>query len=344
VWRVGVFDLLHRRRRFVVAVLATSLAFAMSLLMSGWIHHLHNETTRITAQFDADQFVVASGGTGPFTTTRLLLASTVPAVATDPGVTRSSPFIQARDVLKNKDVNVLGVVAGGLGSPTIAHGREASAPGEVVTDSTLGYHLGDAISLGGQRSVVVGTSHNTTYYFGQPTVFMPLHDAQVRYLKGLPLVTAIAVQGHVEHPPDGTQTMDIGSVRRDLNRPQKSGTQTVAVFNTLMWLMAAGIVGTMVYLTALERSRDIAVFKAMGTSTRVLFADMAVQGLVLALVACVLGAVVERGLEKLIPLKIEVPAAAYLEILIVGIVVGLLAAYVGLRRAVHIDPALAFGR
>jgi ABC-type antimicrobial peptide transport system permease subunit len=86
------------------------------------------------------------------------------------------------------------------------------------------------------------------------------------------------------------------------------------------------------------------VLKAMGTSTRVLFADMAVQGLMLALIACIVGAFVELGLEPLIPLQIEVPTAAYLEVFVVGVVVGLVAASVGLRRAVHIDPALAFGR
>jgi putative ABC transport system permease protein len=111
-----------------------------------------------------------------------------------------------------------------------------------------------------------------------------------------------------------------------------------------MWLMAAGIVGTMVYLTALERSRDIAVFKAMGTSTGVLFGDMATQGLMLALIACAVGAVIEVLLEPLMPFMVEVPAAAYLQVAIVGVVVGLVAAFVGLRRAVHIDPALAFGR
>jgi putative ABC transport system permease protein len=239
---------------------------------------------------------------------------------------------------------VLAVDAGGLGAPVVAHGRQARGPGEAVADSTLGYHLGDVISLGGARSVIVGTSHNTTYYFGQPTVFIPLHDAQARYLKGLPLVTAIAVQGHVQNAPASTQAMDIAAVRADLNRPQKSSHQMVAVLNTLMWLMAAGIVGTMVYLTALERSRDIAVFKAMGTATRVLFGDMAVQGLMLALIACAVGAVIEVFLEPLMPFMVEVPSVAYLQVAIVGVVVGLVAAFVGLRRAVHIDPALAFGR
>ena len=138
--------------------------------------------------------------------------------------------------------------------------------------------------------------------------------------------------------------LDRAATHTDLNRPQKSSTQTVTIFNTLLWLMAAGIVATMVYLTALERSRDIAVFKAMGTSNGRLFGDMAVQGLVLALAACFVGAFVSLALAKVMPFGVETPGRAYVELAIVGVAVGLLAAFIGLRRAVHVDPALAFGR
>src|SRR5437870_11366876 len=118
MWRVGLFDLLHRRRRFVLAVIATSLAFGLSLLMAGTIKHLQNETDRIVALFKADQFVVADGGTGPFTTTRLLPASVAKQIAGSPGVERADAFVNARENLKGKDVNVLGIVSGGLGSTT----------------------------------------------------------------------------------------------------------------------------------------------------------------------------------------------------------------------------------
>ena len=339
-----MFDLVHRRRRFVLAVFATSIAFGLSLLMAGTIHHLHNETDRLVALFQADQFVVADGGTGPFTTTRLVPESVAAVVARRGGVERADAFLQARDTLKGKDVNVLGVVPSGLGAPAVTHGRGLRDTGDAVVDDTLGYHIGDRVLVGGARRTVVGTSHDTTYYFGQPTVFLPVHDVEKSFLHGQPLVSAIAVRGRVGTAPAGSRVLALDAVRRDLNRPQKSGNQTVQIFNTLLWLMAAGIVATMVYLTALERGRDIAVFKAMGTSNRTLFTDMAVQGLVLAIAACIVGALVSLGLERIMPFGVETPMSAYGVVLVVGVVVGLLAAVVGLRRAVHVDPALAFGR
>jgi putative ABC transport system permease protein len=344
MWRVGLFDLLHRRRRFVLAVLAASLAFGLSLLMAGTLKHLSNETNRIVGLFKADQFVVADGGTGPFTTTRLLPAAVAKEIASSPGVERADAFVNARETLKGKDVNVLGIVSGGLGSPNVYPGFPLNGPGQAIVDSTLGYGIGDTFRLGRSEYQVIGVSHDTTFYFGQPTVFLSVADAQKNFLAAQPYVTAIAVRGDLKKPPPGTQIMTDAQVRKDLNRPQKSGTQTVAIFNTLLWLMAAGIVATMVYLTALERSRDIAVLKAMGTSNRTLFGGMAVQGLALALAACVVGAIVSLALAPVMPFAVETPASAYLEVLVIGIVVGLVAALVGLRRAVHIDPALAFGR
>jgi putative ABC transport system permease protein len=344
MWRVGLFDLIHRRRRFVLAVLATSLAFGLSLLMAGTVAHLKNETGRIVSLFRADRFVVADGGTGPFTTTRLLRASIAADLMHEPGVERADAFVQARETLKGKDVNILGTTPGGLGAPPVKTGRPARASGEAVVDAVLGYHVGQHFRLGAHELTVVGTTTNTTYYFGQPTAFLPIADVQAQFLGGQPYVTAIAVRGTVAHAPPGTQVLDVAAVRRDLNRPQKSGTQTVAIFNTLLWLMAAGIVATMVYLTALERARDIAVLKAMGTPNRTLFSGMAVQGLALALAAVVVGALVSRALAPTMPFAVETPGFAYLEVLVVAIVVGLVAALVGLRRAVNIDPALAFGR
>jgi putative ABC transport system permease protein len=68
MWRVALRDLQWRRRRFVIAVLATSLVFGMTLLMTGFSGSLHNEGPRIVAAVGADAWLVADGAPGPFTT------------------------------------------------------------------------------------------------------------------------------------------------------------------------------------------------------------------------------------------------------------------------------------
>ena len=94
VWRLAVKDLLFRRRRFIASVLSTSIAFALALLLSGAEEHLRRESERIVALFQADQFVVAAGTAGPFSTARLVPAATADDLLADAGVTSADPFVQ----------------------------------------------------------------------------------------------------------------------------------------------------------------------------------------------------------------------------------------------------------
>jgi hypothetical protein len=65
MWRVAPRDLQWRRRRFVIAVLATSLVCGMTLPMAGADASLHNEGRRIVAALGADAWLVAGGASGP---------------------------------------------------------------------------------------------------------------------------------------------------------------------------------------------------------------------------------------------------------------------------------------
>jgi putative ABC transport system permease protein len=56
-----------------------------------------------------------------------------------------------------------------------------------------------------------------------------------------------------------------------------------------------------------------------------------------------LGGLLSLVLVPLFPMHVDVPMSAYLLLPVVGVVIGLLASAAGMRRAVTIDPALAFG-
>ena len=58
----------------------------------------------------------------------------------------------------------------------------------------------------------------------------------------------------------------------------------------LLWVVAALIVGSMIYVSALERTRDFAVFKAVGVPTRSILAGLILQAVIVAILAAALGA------------------------------------------------------
>jgi putative ABC transport system permease protein len=98
-----------------------------------------------------------------------------------------------------------------------------------------------------------------------------------------------------------------------------------------------------IYLSALERLRDFAVFKAIGVPTRNIAAGLAMQSIVVALLAALVGALLSMALGPLFPMQVIVSTGAYVALPVVAVVIGLVASASGLHRAVSVDPALAFG-
>jgi len=70
---------------------------------------------------------------------------------------------------------------------------------------------------------------------------------------------------------------------------------------------------------------------------------LAVQAVIVAVIAALLGALLSLVLAPIFPMKVVVPPSAFFLLPVIAIAVGLLASIAGLRRAVSVDPALAFG-
>jgi putative ABC transport system permease protein len=103
------------------------------------------------------------------------------------------------------------------------------------------------------------------------------------------------------------------------------------------------IIGSAVYLSALDRVRDFAVFKAMGAADRSVLSGLLAQSLLLCLLAYAFGTLLSFGLAPLLPIPSEVPSFAYVGLAIVATAVAGLSSVAGARRALSVDPALAFG-
>jgi putative ABC transport system permease protein len=346
MWRVALRDLQWRRRRFVIAVLAAALVFGMTLLMTGFSTSLHNEGRRIVAALGADAWLVAAGAPGPFTTSTPIQAVDADRVAGLPGVARADPLVILHSTIRRpavRDVNVIGARPGGLGTPPLAAGRAVARAGEVVADTELGLRLGDRLELGGRQLEVVGLAERVTWYFGTPTLFLALEDAQAVAFGGQPLAMAVLTEGVPGAAPPGLELVSNEQALADLERPLVRGTQSIDLISALLWLVAAGIIGSIVYLSVLERLRELAVFKAVGAGNRSLLAGLALQAVLLSATAAVLAVGIAKLLAPVFPFSVEIPALAFPRLVVTAMLVGLAASAVGLRRAVSVQPALAFG-
>jgi putative ABC transport system permease protein len=347
MWFISLRDLVYRRRRFVIAVVGTAAVFAMALVLAGMASGFTVEANRTLEGIGADAWVVPNGVAGPFTSFRTMPVALAQQVAQEPGVRQADPFIHLRQTVpqngKLMDVNVFGFVPGRLGSPPVKEGRTATGPGQIVVDSKLGYGVGDRVVVGRWPYRVVGVVDGMTLMGGFPNVYVTLHDAQTMGFAGQPVVTTVLTKGVPQQLPPGYVAVTNDAAREDSLRPLQSGISSISSSRTFLWVIAAIIIGAVVYLSTLERVRDFAVLKAVGASSRDLFLGLAAQSVVVALVSAALAAVLAQLLAPLFPLTIAIPWTAYALLPVVALVVGLLASLVGLRKAITVDPALAFG-
>src|SRR2546422_2592646 len=119
-WLISLRDLQWRRRRFAIAVVATSLVFALGLVLSGVKASFDNEIHRTVNSFGADVWLLKAGSLGPFTAPRPLPASRAEEVRRLPGVKRADPVVvlgATTTTPSKRNLNLVGVVPGGVGSP-----------------------------------------------------------------------------------------------------------------------------------------------------------------------------------------------------------------------------------
>lgn len=337
-------DLQWRRRRFAVTVMGTSVVFALTVVLAGLASTFDLEAEETVDLLSADAWAVQADAAGPFIGAKPISETTADEVAALDGVDAADPLAFGRLTLADgQDLNLFGVTPAGVGAPTEVHGRPVEADGEVVASTEIGLDVGDTLELGDDDFEVVGTVPASTALSGIPNVFTTVADTQTLVYAGQPIVTAVAIRGTPQGEVAGLRLLDEGAALDDLLRPIEDAAGAITFLSILLWLVAGLIVGSVIYLSAIERTRDFAVFKATGASTGAIAGGLIAQAVILSLIAAAVAAVLATVLAPLFPLRVIISPAMYLVLPVVAVGIGVLASLAGLRRVTTIDPALAFG-
>lgn len=345
---ITIRDLQWRARRFALGVIATSLVFAMTLILAGLVAGFRREIDRTVSTFHSDSWVVPAGASGPFTSASPVSDAARAQVANAPGVRTAEPVVifrhTAHDGGDEHQLNVIAATPGGLVRPKLAQGRAVARPGEVVVDKRTGIGLGDSITIGDRRFKVVGRTDGLSYFAGQPVLVMSLRDGRHLAYNDAPLASAVITRGVPARALPGLKVMDNAAVRKDLRKPVSGATTTIAILAVILALIAAGIIGLMTYLSGLDRLVDFAVFKAIGVRTGKLLTGLVLQVLLLAIVSAAIATALAIAIAPAIPIGVSLSAASFGGLLGLAVVVGLIVSVVNVRQATGVDPALAFGR
>lgn len=358
IWLASIRDLQWRSRRFLLAVLATGVVFGLALMISGVANSFNVEVKNTVGALDARLWFVPTGSLGPFTVAAPFPARDVAAIRQVPGVTAANPILVSRALTggaittsvpaaastsSEQAVNLIGVVPGGVGSPRVVEGKPLGERDSAIVDESLGVKVGQKIALNGARFTVNGLVNGVTYFAGQPVVFVTLQAADALTADGQALATAVLARGMPTRSTNGFTALTDAQVRADLGRPTAQAAQTIRLIEYLLWLVAAGIIGAIVYLSALERRGDFAVLKAVGTPSSHLFFGLVIQAVLIALGAAIVGILVEIPMSGTSQMAVRLAPSNYLAVPVVAVIIGVVASVPPARRAARVDPALAFG-
>lgn len=348
VWGLTLADLRYRYRQFLIAVVGAGVVLAMAMLLAGLAAGFRVEINRTVNGVGAQRWVLTTTADGRIASLGVFPESDVATIAGEPGVTRADPLVivpqeVARAGSATKTVNVLGVEVGGMGDPAVNAGRRLAADGEVVASTSAGVPIGSHLSVGDTVFRVVGTVRNRTLLGGGAILYMTVHDAQAVALGGRSLVTAVATRGVPRSVPAGLAVLTNGAVEHNQLAALSGGVKSIDSSRFFMWVVAAIIIAALLYVSAIQRVRDFAVLKALGSSSRILFGSLAFQAVAVALIAAAFAMVICNFMGGMFAQPVVIPTSAFATMPLVAVVVGLLSSLLALRRVTRCDPAAAFG-
>ncbi|HTT87238.1 MAG TPA: ABC transporter permease [Acidimicrobiales bacterium] len=339
-------DLRFRARQFIIAVAGAGLVFAMGLLLAGLAAGFTAEINQTVSTMGANAWLVAQGSPGRLAAFPPMTSYAAVAAAQVPGVTRAAPVIVAPQAAQSRgqtsSVVLIGIEPGHLGAPQVASGRPVAHNGEAVVDTALGVGIGQHFVVANHDFTVVGTVGNRTLLAGQPDAYVTLSDAQSILYGGRPLIGAVLISGVPHQVPHGLQLFTNAQVESASLNQMAQAVSSIGNSRVFMWVIAAFIVAALVYVTALQRTRDFAVLKALGSSSGLLFVGLVVQAVIVALAAAAVAAIIVNFMTGLFAQPVDIPTSAFVILPVAALVVGIGASLAALRRAVSADPALAF--
>jgi putative ABC transport system permease protein len=347
VLSVTFADLRYRYRQFLIAVIGAGAVLGMAVLMSGLVTGFRSEINDTIKAVGADRWLMPAQAGARVTSVITFDEAAVQQLAATPGVTSANgiAFLPSEVIHSgSKDVtaNIMGVGSGALGQPDPQRGHGLTGAGQMVVGTRADIPLGSTVLFGTTPFHVVGTIADRSLGAGIPMVYVQLADAQ-RAFGGQKVVTAVVTTGIPAHIPADLVALTPDQVTDSTLQTLAGGIKSIKTSRILMWIVAVLIVAALIYVSALQRVRDFAVLKALGSSSALLFASLCLQAVVVTLFAAAVGVVLSTVMTGLFQQTVDVPASAYYTLPIIAVGVGLIASLSALRRATGADPVAAFG-
>lgn len=350
-------ELRFARGRFALVGAVIGLVAMLTTMLSGLANGLVDDGISGLRRLPMTHLAFQQGAAETFSRSTLTEADLARVEADAADDVEASPlgvsFVNARtDAGKTVDLALYGVPPGSFLAPRgDAEAALEGRPGLVLSKELeeQGIAVGDELTVVGvdERLPVLGFTYAGSY--GHVDIAFTSLETWQHLLYGdnaKGRFSAIALRAPDDVTPPASEGMEVVTKEQAYaGSPGYTGeTQTMAMIQWFLLVISALIVGAFFIVWTMQRTRQIALLKALGASGWYVARDAVGQLAVVLLLATGLGGAIAFGLGGLIdgtsvPFRLAPgPALGALALLVV---VGLAGSLAGIRRVVAVDPVLA---
>ncbi|WP_427015849.1 ABC transporter permease [Pseudarthrobacter sp. P1] len=359
-------DIRFAKGRFALMGGVVALISLLLVLLSGLTAGLGNQSTSALAGLGAPSGravdIIAFGAPGAIDakasfTESEATAAQVQAWAAADGVASATPlgisqtrFQGVGETKGTANVAVFGVAPGGGLAPGPMADGSALVPASIAAE--LGLSAGDLATVGG-RELRIGAVVEDQWYSHTPVVWTSLADwsalAHLTDPAQVGTVVAVTYDGGAVDTEAANQSAHTVSTSRTGSFQAlggyKSENGSLLMMQGFLYGISALVIVAFLTVWTVQRTRDIAVLKAMGAAPGYLLRDALTQAALVLLAGALAGGLVgmvggffaaQAAPFLLTPATVLVP--------VLGIVaLGLAGAALAVRRVTRVDPLLALG-
>lgn len=292
--------------RLALTVGGVALCIVLMLFLLAIYRGVADGSVEYIRQNPADLWVLQDNATNILRGSSLISSDQIGAIARTPGVRTAAPVLFLLSTIRTGERVGTIFLTGyepelGLGGPPqLAWGRRPQADDEIVLDRSFalkfGFKAGEEVDLQGRRLKIVGISRGTNAFVIQ-YAFVTLRFA--RKLIGVPgLATCVlvnvepgAAMGPIREEIcdvlEGLSAYDQETFLANNVREMRSGflplLYTVAVIGAVV---LTAILSLLLSVNILERRKDFAILKTLGSPLTFLWGMVVNQALLIASVSC----------------------------------------------------------
>jgi putative ABC transport system permease protein len=347
---VAIRDLFFARGRFALMGAVVALLTLMVVLLSGLTAGLGRSSTSAILDLPADHLVFAAppaGSSLSFTDSQVE-GSALQGFSQVPGVDSAHTLSISMDRATGPDGTIASVAAFGVtdGSPLPpAPVTSGSAVLSTGAATAIGATVGSRITVAGEQLTVTAIKGDDQFSHADVVWTMAPKGAPATVIaltthSGADLITGLAAadtRWHTQTVATPDAVSAIGSYSAENGSLQ--------LMRGLLLAISALVVGAFFTVWTVQRSADIAVLKALGSSTGYLLKDALGQAFLLLLTGTAVGSGIAAGLGALaagvVPFEVSILTVVIPAVLM--IVLGIAGAAASLRRVTSVDPLAALG-